>query len=116
VAATKKDKMNKYTRVPADFGPETRFEKSPTPPAPFRAVHENKFERLKLNLLSERLETLWKPELSTLVRRAANEAAALAWVTPYPLLVFPVLFDETADALTSAGENRNLKPSEVYVS
>jgi hypothetical protein len=44
--------------------------------------------------VGERLEALWKPEFSAHVRRAAKEAAALAWVTPYPLLVFPVLFSE----------------------
>ena len=32
------------------------------------------------------------------MRRAANEAAALAWVTFYPLLVFPVLFEEKTAA------------------
>ena len=92
--------MNKrYRRVPAEFGPETRFEIDPTPPAPFRAVQENRFELLKVTLLEERLKTLLKPELSAQVRRAANEAAAVAWVTPYPLLVFPLLFDEKAKAV-----------------
>jgi hypothetical protein len=67
------------------------------PAAPFRALQENQFERLKTALVGERLEALWKPELSAHVRRAANEAAALAWVTPYPLLVFPVLFGEKTD-------------------
>jgi hypothetical protein len=94
-----KDKMNKrYKRVPTEFGPETRFELKPAPPAPFRAVQEDQFERLKARLVGKRLETLWEPEFSAQVRRAANEAAALAWVTRYPLLVFPVLFDEKADA------------------
>jgi len=92
--------MNKrYKRVPAEFGPETRFEIDPTPPAPFRDVQENRFELLKLTLLEERLKTLLKPELSAQVRRAANEAAAVAWVTPYPLLVFPLLFEEKAKAV-----------------
>ncbi len=35
-----------------------------------------------------------KPELNASIRRAANEAAALAWVTFYPLLLFPALFEE----------------------
>ena len=87
----------RHRRVPAEFGPETRFEIKPMPPAPFRALQENQFERLKAELVSERLEALWKPEFSAHVRRAANEAAALAWVTPYPLLVFPVLFGEKTD-------------------
>jgi hypothetical protein len=87
--------MNKnYLRVPTVFGPETRFEVRANPPAPFRAVHENTFERLKSTLLAERLENVWDAEANSLVRRAANEAAALAWVTPYPLLVFPTLFEE----------------------
>jgi hypothetical protein len=88
----------RYRRVPAEFGPETRFEIKPTPPAPFRAVQENEFERLKISMLGKQLQNLWNPELTAQVRRAANEAAALAWVTPYPLLVFPVLFEERAEA------------------
>jgi hypothetical protein len=88
----------KYRRVPAEFGPETRFEVRPVPPAPFRAVQESHFEQLKTALVRERLEELWSPELSAHVRRAANEAAALAWITPYPLLVFPTLFEERAEA------------------
>jgi hypothetical protein len=104
----------RYRRVPAEFGPETRFNITPTPPAPFRAFQENEFERLKLNLLSERLGRLWKPELSGQVRRAANDAAALAWVTPYPLLVFPELFAEKADAaVTTAGRATALTNREI---
>ena len=40
------------TRVPTEFGPETRFEVRPNPPAPFRAMQENEFERLKTRLLA----------------------------------------------------------------
>jgi len=37
------------------------------------------------------------------LRHAANEAAALAWAALYPLLVFPVLFEEkTATAVRHA--------------
>jgi hypothetical protein len=107
----------KYKRVPAKFGPETRFELKPSPPAPFRALQENQFEALKAELVDQHLSTLWKPELSTHVRRAANEAAALAWVTPYPLLVFPVLFDEkAAAALRVAGRQQQIhqRSRELY--
>jgi hypothetical protein len=95
--------MNQYrTRVPTEFGPETRFELWPAPPAPFRATRETEFERLKDRLLAEQLEGA-TPEVTVPLRRAANEAAALAWVTFYPLLVFPVLFEEkTAVALRQA--------------
>jgi hypothetical protein len=92
-----------YRRVPTEFGPETGFEVRPAPAAPFRAVQESRFERLKRELLNECLTTSWQPELNSSLRRAANEAAALAWMTPYPLLVFPVLFEERTLAALSLG-------------
>ena len=81
-------------RVAAKFAPETRFELRPVAAAPFRANLENEFERLKNRLLANRLEAIEQPALAAPLRRAANEAAALAWVTFYPLLVFPALFEE----------------------
>ena len=81
------------TRVLTEFAPETRFDVRPNPPAPFRAVQETEFERLKNRLLAEELQVA-ETELNAPLRRAANEAAALAWVTLYPLLVFPTLFEE----------------------
>ncbi|HMP81078.1 MAG TPA: hypothetical protein PKA41_00035 [Verrucomicrobiota bacterium] len=80
-----------YRRVPTRFGPETRFEVRP-----FRAVQETELERLKNRLLQQRLGTTTAPELNARLRRAANEAAALAWITPFPLLMFPALFEEIA--------------------
>jgi len=95
-------KKNK-TFVPTRFGPETRFELRPVPPAPFRATQETEFERLKSQLLAQKLQQATEAELNAPLRRAANEAAALAWVTLFPLLVFPVLFEEkTAAALRQA--------------
>ena len=96
----------KYRSVPAHFGPEVRFEVEPAAPAPFRAVQESWFEHLKQSLLGERLEQTWEKGLASQVRRAANEAAALAWVTPYPLLVFPVLFEEKAATATAFAERQ----------
>jgi len=81
-------------RVPARFGPETRFEVRPAPPVPFRAVVDTEFERLKNRLLARELAGAPAAELNPPLRRAANEAAALAWATVVPLLVFPVLFEE----------------------
>lgn len=87
--------MNKTIHpVPAQFGPETRYAVPPTPAAPFRATQETEFERLKNRLLTESLLAIAQPELNAAIRRAANDAAALAWVTFYPLLAFPLLFEE----------------------
>ena len=95
-----------YRRVPTQFGPETGLEVRPVPPAPFRARQEAELEQLKARLLSERLETSWDPESDGQLRRAANEAAALAWVTKYPLLVFPALFEEKAEAALLRAERQ----------
>ena len=40
------------------------------------------------------------------MRRAANEAAALAWLTPFPLLVLPALLDEKAEAARRQAERQ----------
>jgi hypothetical protein len=91
------------TQVPTEFGPETRFELRPTPPVPFRATQDTEFERLKSQLLIRQLAEVPTPELIPPLRRAANDAAALAWATLFPLLVFPVLFEEkTAVAVRQA--------------
>ena len=94
---------NQKTKVATGFAPETRLTLSPVTAAPFRADLESEFERLKRRLLAETLAEAERPELNAPLRRAANEAAALAWVTFYPLLVFPTLFEEkTAKALRHA--------------
>jgi hypothetical protein len=95
-----------YRRVPTRFGPESGFEVTPISPAPFRARQEAELERLKARLLAERLQGRGEPQLDSYLRRAANEAAALAWVTRYPLLVFPALFEEKAKAALLRAERQ----------
>jgi hypothetical protein len=103
----KKNDMNKANhKLRAEFSPETHFEVRPVPPAPFRATQETEFERLKNRLLTEKLLATGQPELNVPLRRAANEAAALAWVTFYPLLVFPALFDEKTRAAIRQAERQ----------
>jgi hypothetical protein len=104
---TKENMNTNNRRVPTRFGPETRFEVKPVPPAPFRATQETELERLKNRLLLGLLTELAEPEVNVYVRRAANEAAALAWVTPYPLLTFPGLFEEKAETALLYAERQN---------
>ena len=85
----------RYRRLPARFAPDIRFELQPITPGPFRRTQETELERLKNRLVREKLQDL-DPLENSGVRRAANEAESLAWVTPYPLLVFPTLFEEKA--------------------
>jgi|SRR5579862_4229923 len=86
-------------QVKTRFGPETRFEITPIPSVPFRGTQESELDRLKARLLRTALEQSAEPELNAPLRRAANEAASLAWFTPFPLLVFPVLLEEKAAAV-----------------
>jgi hypothetical protein len=77
------------------FAPETRFE---VPTLPFRAVQTTELEILKSRLLRQLLADITDPAQNVLLRRAANEAAALVWLTPCPLLLFPTLLEEKARA------------------
>ena len=86
-------KKKNYGTVPTRFGREVRFD---VPTVPYRATETTALEELKARLLRQFLEQTTDPAQNTALRRAANDAAALAWVTPYPTLVFPVLFDEQA--------------------
>jgi len=84
----------KRTTLRPRFARETRYELAPTPVATFRATREAEFERFKETLLRHALRSAEDAELYASLRRAANEAAALAWTTPFPLLFLPALFEE----------------------
>ena len=86
--------MNKTNqRVPTRFAREVRFEMRPVP---FRATLTTALDELKERLLRAKLGTVTDPELNALFRRAANDAAALVWLDPFPLLLFPELLEEKA--------------------
>ena len=78
-------------KVRTRFARDVRFGVKTTP---FRAERTSDLERLKNRLLRELLENTTNPDENIRLRRAANDAAALAWVTQYPLLLFPALLEE----------------------
>ena len=84
----------KYRQVRTRFEPETRFEVGAIAPVPFRGALETELEQLKKRLLEPLLNASADPARSEPLRRAANEAAGLAWFTPFPLLFFPGLLEE----------------------
>jgi hypothetical protein len=89
--------------VPTEFGPNTRFTLPVlTPPRGPRDIVEAELERLKERLLTNALARTTNLETNILLRRAANEAVALVWLTPYPLLLLPALFEEKAQAARRA--------------
>jgi hypothetical protein len=95
-----------YRRVPTEFGPESRFDIRPLAAGPFHAVQTAELKRLERRLLTERLGEVLEPNLVGYVRAAAHEAASLAWATPYPSLVFPILFEEKTDAALRRAERQ----------
>src|SRR4051794_19735905 len=96
--------------ITAYFEEEARFNVVPTVVAPFRATLETDFEKLKARLLKELLTEKTDPQLNTPLRRAANEAAGLAWLTPFPMLFFPTLLNEKATAVA----RRYAKQREIH--
>ena len=96
-------------RVPTEFEAETQFEIRPAASAAQRAAQEADFERLQAKLLARELAEAATPELNHPLQRAAAEAAALAWDTTIPLLVFPVLFEEkTAAAMRQSNRQARI--------
>lgn len=59
------------------------------------------FALLKQRLLLARLNETPEYETHALIMRQANEAALDAWLSSYPLLTFPCLFEERANAASA---------------
>lgn len=89
---------DKYVARPPLAVPQTGFEPLPAARPDFPWTVEAELERLKNRLLRTALASTSTPSLVPSLRRAANEAAALAWLEPHPLLVFPCLFQQLAAA------------------
>jgi hypothetical protein len=86
-----------------DLADDGRFATVFAPTAPFRGTAERELDELKNRLLRLELARTVSVDANVLLRRAANEAAALAWLTPYPTLVLPGLFEELARTARVSG-------------
>jgi hypothetical protein len=75
-----------------------RVELEPEPAALARGESESELDQLKERLLGELLTHTADAVPHPQLRRAAQEAASLAWMTPFPLLVLPVLLEEKVEA------------------
>ena len=78
--------------------------KLPVSETSFRKHGHIDLHQLKLKLLQSALETTSNARLFKRLCGASNQAADLAWATPYPLLVFPCLFEEMAEELRASSE------------
>jgi hypothetical protein len=91
-----KDNMKKqkqrYVRTKLERKP--RFEVGAIAPVASRGVLETELEELKARLLKPLIDEAKDPADAAPLRLAANEAAGLAWFTPFPLLFLPALLEE----------------------
>ncbi|MGA2751105.1 MAG: hypothetical protein ABSG59_20245 [Verrucomicrobiota bacterium] len=81
------------------FGRDSFLRIGDIPPVPLRGATEIELEQLKARLLVQLQDGAANPQLNEALDRAANEAASLAWFTPFPLLVFPILLQEKVEAI-----------------
>ena len=79
---------------PARAEPARHWPQPPGLRGPAQSTNNPALSELRVRLLQEALASPADPELSNLVRLAATEAEAQAWLTSFPLLVFPTLFEE----------------------
>jgi len=90
------------TPLATRFAPETRFEVTPVELAlPYGPTLQ--FERLRSQLLRTWLSRTPDPTRRSRLGDAQEFATALARQTGFPLLVYPLLFEEAADRATDAG-------------
>jgi hypothetical protein len=87
------ERENSMTRkLQTYFDPDTEFEASLIAGDNLKQT----FAGLQDALVTETLDETETLALHAPLKQAANEAAGLAWTTPFPLLVFPALFTEKA--------------------
>jgi hypothetical protein len=88
----------KYNQMPTKLAAAARPASPVLAAVTFRKVVETELDKLKNRLLARELERTTSLEQNVGLRRAANDAVALVWLTPYPLLLLPALFEEKARA------------------
>ena len=95
-AANEQTMKTQTTRLPARFARPTRFQVRPR--ILTRAECQARLGELKDRLLRLHLAEPGASDLAPVVRRAADDAASLAWASPYPLLILPELVEEKVAA------------------
>ena len=95
----------------------TKWESPRRTKVPLRVTQSTELEKLKQRLLTQRLAAaIDETDLRPAYLRAANDAASLAWLTPYPLLFLPTLFEEKAEEAKRRTERqRKIKSSQLVV-
>jgi hypothetical protein len=92
--------------IAAEFEPASRLDLGPGSAGRFQASVIAALEELKQRLLLETARARSDSATFSCLRRAAEEAASLAWTTPFPLLVLPELFAEKASEACSRSQRQ----------
>ena len=96
--------------IAAEFEPASRLDSSPLSARRLQASLIAALEELKQRLLRETARARSDSATLSCLRRAAEEAASLAWTTPFPLLVLPELFAEkAAEAYVQSQRQRDIR-------
>ncbi|MBI4661205.1 MAG: hypothetical protein HY735_20475 [Verrucomicrobia bacterium] len=93
---TQSKRISRNRRLFAQFGPDVEFDLTPSPAIVPSETVRIRFQELQERLVRDSLSGTQNPVVRGGLQIAAHEAAALAWTTPYPLLVMPILFQEKA--------------------
>lgn len=92
------------------FEKPTRFRTVVKPAAAARGDIEIELNQLKERLLRQLTQETTPDSVHRALRQAADEAAALVWLTPYPLLFLPSLLEEKAlAARQKAGRQEQIR-------
>ena len=96
--------------VALESEPATRLDLKPVSIGRLQARGSDALEELKQRLLQETTIARSDPATLSCLRRAAEEAASVAWTTPFPLLVLPELFAEkAAEACIRSQRQRDIR-------
>ena len=96
--------------IAAEFEPASRLDSSPLSARRLQASLIAALEELKQRLLRETARARSDSATLSCLRRAAEEAASLAWTTSFPLLVLPELFfEKAAEARVRSQRQREIR-------
>lgn len=74
------------------------------------------FQQLEKRLWQEVVRKAGEPQTVTFLQHAAREAAAMAWMTPFPLLFYPLLLQEkTQEAETLMQKQREVSEKSQWI-
>src|SRR2546427_390010 len=96
--------------IKAEFDPASQLDSNLVSAGRLKAGGIGALQELKQRLVQETASARSDPATLSWLWRAAEEAASMAWTTPFPLLVLPELFAEkAAEACLRSQRQRDIR-------